>query len=99
MLPEDKADALAVLAELDPYTQLKKLERLLEFLELQEDYIKDELKNLKRELIRAQVGTGSGDVEGNRATDRKGFEYFGINPGRRLWTGHEYRVPIRVWDA
>ncbi|KAI9026130.1 26S protease regulatory subunit 6B [Hyaloraphidium curvatum] len=53
-LTEDKLDELEVLAEEDPYTRLKKLERLLEFLELQEEYIKDEQKNLKRELIRAQ---------------------------------------------
>lgn len=32
----------------------KKLQRHLEFLELQEEYIKDEQKNLKRELLRAQ---------------------------------------------
>ncbi|KAG5456099.1 MAG: P-loop containing nucleoside triphosphate hydrolase protein, partial [Olpidium bornovanus] len=38
----------------DLYTKLKKLERHLEFLELQEEYIKDEQRNLKRELIRAQ---------------------------------------------
>jgi len=38
----------------DPYTQYKKLQRHLEFLKLQEDYIKDEQKNLKSELIRAQ---------------------------------------------
>ncbi|KAI9179765.1 26S proteasome regulatory subunit 6B [Blastocladiella emersonii ATCC 22665] len=42
------------LAESDLYTKLKKLERHLEFLELQEEYIKDEQKNLKRELLRAQ---------------------------------------------
>ncbi|KAJ1560559.1 26S proteasome regulatory subunit 6B, partial [Nowakowskiella sp. JEL0078] len=42
------------LAEHDLYTKLKKLQRHLEFLELQEEYIKDEQKNLKRELIRAQ---------------------------------------------
>jgi 26S proteasome regulatory subunit T3 len=36
------------------YTKLKKLQRHLEFLKLQEDYIKDEQKNLKRELLRAQ---------------------------------------------
>lgn len=34
--------------------KLKRLQRHLEFLELQEEYIKDEQKNLKRELIRAQ---------------------------------------------
>ncbi|PVV02224.1 hypothetical protein BB560_003328 [Smittium megazygosporum] len=36
------------------YLTLKKLERQLELIELQEEYIKDEQKNLKRELIRAQ---------------------------------------------
>ncbi|CAG8641332.1 8226_t:CDS:2 [Ambispora gerdemannii] len=42
------------LSDQDLYTKLKKLQRHLEFLELQEEYIKDEQKNLKRELIRAQ---------------------------------------------
>lgn len=34
--------------------RLKKLQRQLEFLQVQEDYIKDEQKNLKREFLRAQ---------------------------------------------
>ncbi|KAJ3306155.1 26s proteasome regulatory subunit 6B [Kappamyces sp. JEL0829] len=38
----------------DLYTTLKKGERNLEFISLQEEYIKDELKSLKRELVRAQ---------------------------------------------
>ncbi|KTW31129.1 26S protease regulatory subunit 6B [Pneumocystis jirovecii RU7] len=38
----------------DPYTRLKYLQRHLEMLELQETFIKDDQKNLKRELIRAQ---------------------------------------------
>lgn len=38
----------------DLYIKLKTLERKLEFLEIQEEYIKDEVKNLKRELLRAQ---------------------------------------------
>jgi 26S proteasome regulatory subunit T3 len=38
----------------DYYTRYKKLQRHLELLELQEEYIKDEQKNLKRELLRAQ---------------------------------------------
>lgn len=42
------------LHESDLYTKVKTLQRHLEFLQLQEDYIKDELKNLKRELVRAQ---------------------------------------------
>jgi len=42
------------LHESDLYTKVKTLQRHLEFLELQEDYIKDEQKNLKRELVRAQ---------------------------------------------
>merc|ERR1719498_140469 len=38
----------------DLYQELKTIERRLEFLTIQEDYIKDEQKNLKRELIRAR---------------------------------------------
>lgn len=36
------------------YDQMKKTQRQLEFLEIQEGYIKDEMKNLKREMIRAK---------------------------------------------
>ncbi len=42
------------LTETDLYKKLKRLQRHLEFLALQEEYIKDEQKNLKRELLRAQ---------------------------------------------
>jgi len=38
----------------DLYTAYKKLQRQLEFLQVQEDYIKDEQKNLKREYLHAQ---------------------------------------------
>lgn len=38
----------------DLYTQLKVWQRQLEFYEIQEDYIKEEQRNLKRELLRAQ---------------------------------------------
>ncbi|KAG1663972.1 hypothetical protein FOA52_001098 [Chlamydomonas sp. UWO 241] len=38
----------------DFYSKLKTLQRTLEFLEIQEEYIKEEQKNLKRELLRAQ---------------------------------------------
>lgn len=38
----------------DMYTKLKGLQRHLEFLDIQEEYVKDEMKNLKRELIRAK---------------------------------------------
>lgn len=38
----------------DVYSRLKTLERHLEFLAIQEEYVKDEHKNLKRELLRAQ---------------------------------------------
>lgn len=41
-------------SEEDLYLKMKELQRQLEFLQLQEDYIKDEQKNLKRELLRAQ---------------------------------------------
>jgi len=40
--------------EVDVYSQLKNLQRKQEFYEIQEEYIKDEQKNLKRELIRAK---------------------------------------------
>jgi 26S proteasome regulatory subunit T3 len=38
----------------DLYTKLKELERELEFQSIQEEYVKDEQKNLKRELLRAK---------------------------------------------
>ena len=38
----------------DMYKRLKELQRQVEFIDLQEEYVKDELKNLKRELLRAQ---------------------------------------------
>lgn len=38
----------------DLYSTLKWLQRQLEFLDIQEEYVKDEQKNLKRELLRAQ---------------------------------------------
>ncbi|KAG6524177.1 hypothetical protein ZIOFF_014068 [Zingiber officinale] len=38
----------------DLYGRLKSMQRQLEFIEIQEEYVKDELKNLKRELLRAQ---------------------------------------------
>lgn len=41
-------------AKTDLYTKYKALERHVEFLDIQEGYIKDEMKNLKRELIRAK---------------------------------------------
>ncbi|KAI7907956.1 26S protease regulatory subunit 6B [Cokeromyces recurvatus] len=49
-----KITQLEELSEKDLYVKLKKLQRDLEFIELQEEYIKDEQKNLKRELVRAQ---------------------------------------------
>merc|ERR1719449_508181 len=38
----------------DVYIRLKELQRQMEFLDISEEYIKDEMKNLKREMIRAQ---------------------------------------------
>ncbi|KFG50761.1 putative 26S proteasome regulatory subunit 6b, partial [Toxoplasma gondii p89] len=38
----------------DLYAQLKALQKRLEFLNIQEEYIKDEQKNLKREFYRAR---------------------------------------------
>ncbi len=45
---------LSLISEEDLYTRLKTLQRQLDFLAIQEDYVKDEQKNLKRELLRAQ---------------------------------------------
>jgi SpoVK/Ycf46/Vps4 family AAA+-type ATPase len=42
------------LNEEDVYTQLKTLQRQLEFVNIQSEYIRDEQKNLKRELLRAR---------------------------------------------
>lgn len=53
-LTKEKEGLLDELSEEDLYIKLKKLQRHLEFLQVQEDYIKDEQKNLKRELVRAQ---------------------------------------------
>ena len=38
----------------DMYSTMKQLQRQLEFLAIQEGYVKDETQNLKRELLRAQ---------------------------------------------
>ncbi|KAF9595847.1 hypothetical protein IFM89_005333 [Coptis chinensis] len=40
--------------EEDLYGRLKSLQRQIEFVDIQEEYVKDEQKNLKRELLRAQ---------------------------------------------
>lgn len=41
-------------SEDDLYSKLKTLQRQIDFLAIQEEYIKDEQKNLKREMLRAQ---------------------------------------------
>ncbi|CAD6251006.1 unnamed protein product [Miscanthus lutarioriparius] len=46
--------AASVEEEDDLYGRLKSLQRYMEFVEIQEEYVKDEQKNLKRELLRAQ---------------------------------------------
>lgn len=51
--PESDASSLADPDD-DLYSRLKSLQRQLEFFEIQEEYVKDELKNLRRELLRAQ---------------------------------------------
>ena len=52
---QDKATLLSTLpSNEDLFLKLAKLEAHLELLSLQEDYIKDESRNLKRELLRAQ---------------------------------------------
>jgi len=49
--PMDLSDDMS---EEDLYKRYKELQRELEFINTQEEYIKDEMKNLKRELIRAK---------------------------------------------
>jgi hypothetical protein len=53
LLPSTPSDDV-LLSEKDFYVRMKELEAQLETLNIQEEYIKDEQKNLKRELLRAQ---------------------------------------------
>ena len=57
-VPEKKSPALtSAYDELDlddMYVKYKKLQQQLEFLEVQEEYIKDEMRNLRKEYIHAQ---------------------------------------------
>lgn len=46
--------ALTLLSSLFLVVSLQKLQQELEFLEVQEEYIKDEQKNLKKEFLHAQ---------------------------------------------
>ena len=41
-------------AEVDLYKEFKSLEKQLEFVDLQEEYLKDEMRQLQRELLRAK---------------------------------------------
>jgi len=50
----EKEKEKEIALERDLYATLKEYERKMEFLEIQENYIKDEQKNLKREMIRAK---------------------------------------------
>jgi 26S proteasome regulatory subunit T3 len=52
-LPETSVMAGTDMEEEDLYTGQKLLQRQLEFVDIQEEYIKDKQKNLKRELLRA----------------------------------------------
>lgn len=52
--PVEEGGTLAT-PEQDPYAQLTALQTQLGFLELQEDYIRDDQKNLKRELQHAKA--------------------------------------------
>ena len=54
MLSDEAAVKAEEAAPKDLYTQLKESQRELEFLRIQEAYIKDESKHLKRELLRAK---------------------------------------------
>merc|ERR1711939_712359 len=52
MSPSEKMKAEAT--EQDLYTEMKQLQSQLDFLDTQESYVKDETKNLRRELLRAK---------------------------------------------
>ncbi|GFZ19993.1 regulatory particle triple-A ATPase 3 [Actinidia rufa] len=52
--PPAASDTAPSSDEDDLYSRLKSLQRQIEFIEIQEEYVKDEHKNLKRELLRAQ---------------------------------------------
>merc|ERR1719276_751361 len=51
---EPLADSTVEIDFMDLYQEVKALERQLEFVELQEEYLKDEMRHLQRELIRAK---------------------------------------------
>nr|CCA25028.1 26S protease regulatory subunit 6B putative [Albugo laibachii Nc14] len=53
-LKEEPIVPISIECKSDLYTKYKSLEGHLEFLNIQEGYIKDEMKNLKRELVRAK---------------------------------------------
>ncbi|TMW60345.1 hypothetical protein Poli38472_000387 [Pythium oligandrum] len=53
-MDEEPLVPVTIESKTDLYSKFKSLERHLEFLDIQEGYIKDEMKNLKRELIRAK---------------------------------------------
>ncbi|KAK6145200.1 hypothetical protein DH2020_022020 [Rehmannia glutinosa] len=52
--PEPDQSSSGADADDDLYSRLKSLQRQLEFIEIQEEYVKDELKNLRREHLRSQ---------------------------------------------
>ena len=47
--------------EEDQYIQYKKSQQTLEFLQIRENFIKEEMKNLKREMVRAKEVGASGN--------------------------------------
>ena len=56
----------------DLYVRFKTLQRQLEFIEIQEEYVKDETKNLKRELLRAQVNSNVAKLKCDALRSRGG---------------------------
>lgn len=47
-------DAGSTATNMTQYERMKELDQLIQFTEVQETYVKDEMRNLKRELLRAQ---------------------------------------------
>merc|ERR1719326_791967 len=56
MMPDEKVPLSSARKAPKPdlYADMKALQKQLEFLDIQEEYIKDEMQNLKRELVRAK---------------------------------------------
>ena len=81
-------------SQTDLYSRMKALQKHLQFLDIQEEYIKDEMSNLKRELVRRRCWS-------NRLELRTAlFEYIEVFYNRRrLHSSIGYKTPAEVEQA